>query len=59
MDIEFRSIMEFPRGTLCALLKEGYLFEPKFERDCIKQWREFNDKKRQQTEGDKCVPYYR
>lgn len=34
MDIEFRSIMEFPRGTLCTLLKEGYSFEPKFERDC-------------------------
>ncbi len=43
MDIEFRSIMEFPRGTLCALLKEGYLFEPKFERDCIEQWQEFDD----------------
>ena len=43
MDIEFRSIMEFPRGTLCTLLKEGYSFEPKFERDCIRQWQEFDD----------------
>ncbi len=43
MDIEFRSIVEFPGGTLCALLKEGYSFEPKFERDCIKQWQEFDD----------------
>ncbi len=34
MDIEFGSIMEFPRDTLCTLLKEGYSFEPKFERDC-------------------------
>ncbi len=43
MDIEFRSILEFPRGTLCTLLKAGYSFEPKFERDCIKQWQEFDD----------------
>ena len=43
MDIEFRSIMEFPRGTLCTLLKEGYSYEPKFERDCIRQWQEFDD----------------
>lgn len=43
MDIEFRKITEFPRGTLAALLKEGYSFEPKFERDFHKQWQEFDD----------------
>ena len=43
MDIVFRKITEFPRGTLCALLKEGYSFEPRFERDCLDQWREFDD----------------
>lgn len=43
MDIEFRKITEFPRGTLCDLLKEGYSFEPRFERDCLSQWQEFDD----------------
>lgn len=43
MDIEFRKITEFPRGTLAALLKDGYSFEPKFERDWHKQWKEFDD----------------
>ena len=33
MDIEFKKITAFPRGTLAALLKDGYSFEPKFERD--------------------------
>ena len=43
VDIEFRKITEFPRGTLCALLKEGYSFEPRFQRDCLGQWQEFDD----------------
>ena len=43
MDIEFRKITEFSRGTLCALLKEGYSFEPRFEYDCLGQWQEFDD----------------
>ncbi len=43
MDIEFRKITEFPRGTLCALLRDAYSFEPKFERDCLSQWQEFDD----------------
>lgn len=30
MDIEFKKITEFPRGTLAALLKDSYSFEPKF-----------------------------
>lgn len=38
MDIEFRKITEFPRGTLAALLKDGYSFEPKFEGDWHDQW---------------------
>ena len=42
MDIEFRKITEFPRGTLAALLRDGYSFEPKFERDWWTQWREFD-----------------
>ena len=25
------------------MLVEGYSFEPKFERDCIRQWQEFDD----------------
>lgn len=42
MDIEFRKITDFPQGTLCALLKKGYSFEPRFERDCLNQWQEFD-----------------
>lgn len=37
MDVEFRKITEVPRGTLVTLLKDGYSFEPKFERDWHKQ----------------------
>ena len=43
MDIEFKKITEFPRGTLATLLKDAYSFEPKFERDWHKQWQEFDD----------------
>lgn len=43
MNIEFRKITDFPRGTLCALLKEGYSFEPRFERDCFNQWQDFEN----------------
>ena len=39
MEIEFKRITDFPRGTLATLLKDGYSFEPKFERS----WREFDD----------------
>ena len=43
MDIEFRKITEFPRGTLAALLKDGYSFEPRFEAYWQGQWQEFDD----------------
>ena len=43
MELVFKKITEFPRGTLCALLREGYSFEPKFEQDCFGQWRAFDD----------------
>lgn len=43
MDIEFKKITEFPRGTLVALLKDGYSFNPKFENYWQKQWQEFDD----------------
>lgn len=42
MDIEFGKITEFPRGSLCTLLKAGYSFEKGFERDCLSQWQEFD-----------------
>lgn len=41
MDIGYRKVTDFPRGTLCVLLKEEYSFEPRFERDCLNQWQEF------------------
>ena len=43
MSIEFRKITEFPRGTLAELLKDGYSFEPRFERDWLIQWQEFDN----------------
>lgn len=43
MDIEFKKITEFPRGTLAALLKDGYSFEPNFARYWQNQWQEFDD----------------
>ena len=43
MGIEYRKITEFPRGTLMNLLRDGYSFEPRFERDWLTQWKEFDD----------------
>lgn len=43
MDIEFKKITEFPRGTLVSLLKDGYSFEPNFELNWKYQWQEFDD----------------
>lgn len=43
MDIELKKITEFPRGTLAALLQDGYSFEPRFERDWHNQGQEFDD----------------
>lgn len=43
MDIEFRKITEFPRGTLAKLLMDAYSFEPRFERNWRGQWQDFDD----------------
>ena len=43
MDIEFKKVTEFPRGTLAALLRDGYSYEPKFEHYWQEQWQEFDD----------------
>ncbi|MDE5563317.1 MAG: GNAT family N-acetyltransferase [Clostridiales bacterium] len=43
MHIEFKKITEFPRGTLAALLADGYSFEPQFARYWQMQWQEFDD----------------
>ena len=40
MNVEFREIGEFPRGTLLALLHDAYSFEPRYERDWLENWRE-------------------
>ena len=36
-NLAFKNITDFPRGTLVALLKDGYAFEPKFAQyhNCI------------------------
>ena len=36
MDIEFRKITDFPRGTLYAILKDAYAFDPR----CAQCWDE-------------------
>ena len=43
MNIKFRKITEFPRGTLATLLIDGYSFEPKFEEYWLSQWQEFDN----------------
>lgn len=43
MKLEFKKITEFPRGTLAALLRDGYSFEPQFARYWQEQWQEFDD----------------
>ena len=43
MDIEFKKITDFRRGTLANLLKDGYSFEPRFENYWQNQWQEFDD----------------
>lgn len=43
MNLEFRKITEFPRGTLAALLNDGYSYEPKFAYYWQNQWQEFDD----------------
>lgn len=41
--MEFRKITKFPRGTLLNMLRDGYSFEPRFERDWCEQWKEFDN----------------
>lgn len=43
MELTFQKITAYPRGTLVALLQDGYSFEPRFERDWLSQWQEFDD----------------
>ena len=42
MEPSFESILSFPRGTLCALLRDAYSFEPRFERNFLSRWRDFD-----------------
>lgn len=42
MEPTFESILSFPPGTLCALLRDAYAFEPGFERDFLSQWEDFD-----------------
>lgn len=43
MVIEFRTFSEFQRGTICQLLKDGYSFESRYEKDWITNWQEADD----------------
>ena len=42
MEPTLESILSFPPGTLCALLRDAYAFEPGFERDFLSQWEDFD-----------------
>lgn len=42
MNLEFRRISEFPRGTLCALLADAYSFDCRCARHWGDDWREFD-----------------
>lgn len=43
MSLRFANVTAFPRGTLLALLRDAYAFEPRYEAYWIAQWREFDD----------------
>ena len=42
MEPTFESILSVPQGTLCALLRDAYSFEPGFERDFLSHWKDFD-----------------
>ena len=39
-EITYRSIADYPRGTLAAMLSDAYSFEPAYERDFGASWKE-------------------
>nr|MDD6336438.1 GNAT family N-acetyltransferase [bacterium] len=43
MDIAFKKISEFSRGTLFELLKDAYSFEPRYQKDWIEDWKSADD----------------
>ena len=44
MELQYQPITEFPRGTLLAMLRDAYSFEPRYERDYLTSWKEdFDD----------------
>lgn len=43
MNIEFKKFSEFPRGIICELLRDGYSFDGRYERDWITSWKDAND----------------
>ncbi len=43
MNIKYRKFSEFQRGIICEILKDGYSFESRYERDWGKTWIEADD----------------
>lgn len=43
MNIEFKKFSEFQRGIMYELLKDGYSFDSRYERDWIIKWKEDDD----------------
>lgn len=43
MNIEYRKVSDFKRGTLYELLKDAYSFDHRYENYCSSDWREFDD----------------
>ncbi len=40
MNIEFRTPIDFPRGTLLELLRQAYAYEPRYEQCWASAWRD-------------------
>lgn len=43
MEIEFKKISDFKRGTLFELLKDAYSFDTRYEKFCNSDWYEFDN----------------
>jgi ribosomal protein S18 acetylase RimI-like enzyme len=43
INIEFRRVSDFNRGTLFKLLKDAYSFDCRYEQSCISDWQDFDN----------------
>ena len=43
MEVEFKKVSDFKRGTLLELLKDAYSFDSRYEQNCNSDWLDFNN----------------